>query len=131
VQRRIVFVLVLAALVLTVSAAAIRAAVPARYRYTGWVSQVRGNRPQHMVVVAGPLRFLFNDYANSAPSATEPYRLCYRRIGRPQRCVNRTVTGTRPDAVRRTLGRTGQYVARWYVGGHAVASWSFLVVQGD
>jgi hypothetical protein len=103
--------------------------VPARYRYTGWVSQVAGRQPQHMIVAAGSFRLMFNDYGNA--SGTEAYRVCYGKVGHTPSCLNRSVNGVRVNAVRRTLTARGAYIARWYVGGHRVASWAFLVVQGD
>jgi hypothetical protein len=99
------------------------------YRYTGWVSQVVGRQPQHLIVVGGSFRLLFNDYAN--PSPTEAYRVCYAKVGRTPHCTQRTLSGVHVDAVLRTIGHTGQYIARWYVRGHVVASWPFLVAQGD
>jgi hypothetical protein len=111
------------------SAAASAQPVPARYRYTGWVSQLVARLPQHMIVVDGSFKLLFNDYAN--PVGSEGYRVCYARVGGTQHCAHRTLNGVHVDAITRTIHQTGQYIARWYVAGHAVVSWPFLVVQGD
>jgi hypothetical protein len=120
---------VLAILVVLVAVPTASGQVPSRYRYTGWVSQVAGRQPQHMIVAAGSFRLMFNDYGN--PSGTEAYRVCYGKVGHSPSCVHRTLNGVRVNAVRRTLTGLGSYVARWYVGGRRVASWAFVVVQGD
>jgi hypothetical protein len=126
-RKVLLFLVLLAALVS--SAPGSSQSVPPRYRYTGWVSQVAGRQPQHMIVVHGSFRLLFNDYAN--PTGIEAYRVCYARVGGTRHCAQRTLSGVHVDAVVRTIGATGRYVARWYVRGNIVASWPFLVVQGD
>ena len=120
----------LAVLVLALAwIAAAHASVPARYRYTGWASQLTARLPQHMLVVDGSFKLLFNDYGNA--SGLEHYRVCYAKVGGPQHCAQRTLSGVHVDSVTRTIHQTGQYVVRWYVGAHRVASWAFLLVQGD
>ena len=126
---KVVLLLAVTAALLT-TATANGQAVPARYRYTGWVSQLVARLPQHMIVVDGPFKLLFNDYANPSGSS-EAYRVCYVKVGATPHCANRTLNGVHVDAISRTIHQTGRYVARWSIAGHVVASWVFLVVQGD
>jgi hypothetical protein len=103
-HRKVLLVLVVLA-VLVSAAPGSSQSVPARYRYTGWASQLTARLPQHMLVVDAPFKLLFNDYAN--PSGTEDYRVCHAKVGAVPHCTQRTLSGVHVDAVPRTIHQTG------------------------
>ena len=98
---------------------------PQKYRYTGWMSAGPGYVPHHAFVDGDGIILNFQDAGDRQPTA---YRVCWARVsGTGRRCWSRIAQPYRVSSIP-TGGPThfGSYVARWYVGGRAVASWPFL-----
>ena len=121
---------------------------PERIRLTGTapVMDRAGPRGPHLVVVAESSSFPFPlpprgeiligrgteaDLPLEERAASRRHATLTITDGQVQITDLGSMNGVRVNAVRRMLTARGSYVARWYVGGHMVASWAFLVVQGD
>jgi hypothetical protein len=90
-----------------------------------------GSGPGHRFVVGDGLYLNFRD--NAAYATT--YRVCWQRIdqGGGLRCWSRrtSVTSHTSRIFTPAPERVGRYVAKWYVHGRLVASWSFYNGTGD
>jgi hypothetical protein len=98
---------------------------PQKYRYTGWMSAGPGYVPHHAFVDGDGIILNFQDAGGRQPTA---YRVCWARVsGTGRRCWNRIAQPYRISSIPSSApARFGSYVATWYVGGQAVASWPFL-----
>lgn len=92
-------------------------------RFQGRVSGVRSG-PGHRFGVGDGLHVEFRDRARQSTS----YRVCWAlSSGRDRRCWNRRTgkAGAWSRISTPAPQRLGTYVVRWYLGGRAVARWSF------
>jgi hypothetical protein len=129
VRRFVVLAAVAAAVVVVSSVLAAGEAVAPKYRFSGWVTAnaLPSAPPKHLIFEgdAGTLRFL--DASNTTKKRTA-YKVCvFKRGVSKGQCRRGTAPlDTSPSKLPLFARCCAEWVAKWYVGGHVVATWQFL-----